>query len=335
MPSPRSAPFYAEIVETMSGAGICKPVVFGAERSMLGLLTKPSRRSAVSLPAILLPNAGLVHRVGPHRLNVRIARLLARHGFTSLRFDLKGFGDSGPRAEKLSFRKASLRDAREAMDFLKASLGIDRFIAIGLCSGADLSLALAAEDDRVAAALLIDSFAYVTRFYRLCRYSRWLIELAGWARLGKALLRQRRGGDADRSVDASRFEWGMPPRKEVLRDVEGALARGARLGFVYSGDESFYNYLVHFALAFRRHRATGRLSVQSFPEADHTFTMTHHQQSLLDYLERWTLLAAGTEEGLRLCNTSACSSEGSSSLSPSATSFPSGSAPSTPSFPPT
>jgi pimeloyl-ACP methyl ester carboxylesterase len=296
---------------------------------MLGLLTVPSRAAAESLPAILLPNAGLVHRVGPHRLNVRIARRLARHGFTALRFDLKGFGDSGPRAEKLPFREASVLDARAAMDFLSASLGIDRFIAIGLCSGADLSLALAAEDDRVSAALLIDSFAYVTRLYRLCRYSRWLTELAGWARLGKALLGQRRGEDGDPAVDASKFEWGMPPRKEVLRDVERAIERGARLGFVYSGDESFYNYLVHFALAFRRHRSRGRLSVQSFPEADHTFTMTHHQQSLLDYLERWTLSTSGAEEELGLCKTSACSSAGSSSPSPSATSFPSGSARST------
>src|SRR5690606_23743533 len=70
-------------------------VLFGPTRSLVGVVTEPAAGSArPDAPAVLILNSGLVHRVGPKRLHVRLARRLAGLGFTCMRIDLSGIGDS-------------------------------------------------------------------------------------------------------------------------------------------------------------------------------------------------------------------------------------------------
>src|SRR5262249_27402146 len=73
------------------------PVAGEGSRSLFGIHTEPldpprGKRS----PMVLFLNAGAVHRVGPNRMYVDLARSWAEHGLTSLRLDLSGLGDSPP-----------------------------------------------------------------------------------------------------------------------------------------------------------------------------------------------------------------------------------------------
>ena len=82
-----------------------RAVLIGAQPGMVGVETRPlgndgGERAAVA--AILL-GAGLVHRVGPNRLTVRLARRLAARGIASVRFDHRGIGDSAPRPDGKPF----------------------------------------------------------------------------------------------------------------------------------------------------------------------------------------------------------------------------------------
>jgi len=63
-----------------------EPLQFGDGGRLFGILTLPSRshRKAPGLPVFVFLNAGLLHRVGPHRLYVLLARDLSRMGFSSL-----------------------------------------------------------------------------------------------------------------------------------------------------------------------------------------------------------------------------------------------------------
>ena len=75
---------------------------FGTDGHLFGILTTPDEEVRVEgAPIALILNAGIVHRIGPFRLNVDIARQLAELGFSTLRMDLSGLGDSGPRTGKL------------------------------------------------------------------------------------------------------------------------------------------------------------------------------------------------------------------------------------------
>ena len=61
--------------------------LFGETKSLLGITTEPAAGAGDSShPAVVLLNAGLVHRIGPNRLYVNTARRLADAGFTVLRF---------------------------------------------------------------------------------------------------------------------------------------------------------------------------------------------------------------------------------------------------------
>ena len=64
---------------------------FGPDEQLVGILTHPE---AASSTAVTILNAGVLHRIGPHRLHVLLARRLAELGFHALRLDLGGIGDS-------------------------------------------------------------------------------------------------------------------------------------------------------------------------------------------------------------------------------------------------
>ena len=103
------------------------PLVFGADRHLVGILTLPSQGDPRPI-AFLLINAGVIHRVGPHRINVKLARHLAGLGFASLRFDLSGQGDSrnALSAGTIGHAQQSIADLRAAMDHLTRTLDVLR-----------------------------------------------------------------------------------------------------------------------------------------------------------------------------------------------------------------
>ncbi len=65
------------------------PVRFGVGHSLVGMVTTPAGQ-APAAAACLMFNMGANHRIGPRRINVK----LAARGVGSLRFDLGGIGDS-------------------------------------------------------------------------------------------------------------------------------------------------------------------------------------------------------------------------------------------------
>ncbi len=97
-------------------------VTFGSAARMVGIATDPPElEGGEGLPAIIMLNSGSLQRVGPGRLHVKIARLLAQKGFVSFRFDFSGIGDSKFRGDNLPFEKSAVSETQDAMDFLTAA----------------------------------------------------------------------------------------------------------------------------------------------------------------------------------------------------------------------
>ena len=101
-------------------------------------------------------NAGVIHRIGPHRFNVKLARALASQGAAVLRMDLSGQGDSGVHPQALPFQEQAIADLRAAMDHLQRICSVDRFVIAGICSGAFNGLATALVDERVAGLWMLE-----------------------------------------------------------------------------------------------------------------------------------------------------------------------------------
>src|SRR5262245_3370773 len=133
--------------------------VFGKTSPLFGVITDPVRGGASPAEkrsAVILLNAGVIHRVGPSRLYVALARSMAAQGWTAVRFDHSGIGDSPARRDGLPFEQSAIVEAREVMDSLQRERGIDRFVLVGLCSGAVTAFEVAETDDRVTGAALIN-----------------------------------------------------------------------------------------------------------------------------------------------------------------------------------
>src|SRR5262249_17455448 len=118
-----------------------------------GLLTEPS--GAIAAPTVIVLNAGLIHRVGPRRLHVKLARRLAAQGFPVFRIDLSGIGDSESRRDALSAVGGVREDVREAMDVLAHGGRARESLLLGIGSGAKISYQVALKDARVAGGPLV------------------------------------------------------------------------------------------------------------------------------------------------------------------------------------
>lgn len=113
-------------------------------RGLAGVLTLP--RHPQRAGAVVMANNGASRSIGPARAWVEWARLWAEAGMASLRLDFGGLGDSPAPAEE------SRNDCLpiEAIDDLAAAVdelglrGLSPVVAVGLCSGAFLSIDAAA-----------------------------------------------------------------------------------------------------------------------------------------------------------------------------------------------
>ncbi|MDX2459967.1 MAG: hypothetical protein QNM00_07755, partial [Gammaproteobacteria bacterium] len=134
-----------------------EPLQFGPGGRLFGILTMPEgpSNSAKDLPVFVFLSSGLLYRAGPRRLYVRLARELAQQGFSSLRVDLAGRGDSAP-APGLSEEQSLSKDYEEIVSVLESRMGPVRLVLGGLCSAADDALKLAPGDSRINGLFLLD-----------------------------------------------------------------------------------------------------------------------------------------------------------------------------------
>jgi pimeloyl-ACP methyl ester carboxylesterase len=287
-------------------------VTFGPGQALLGIETRAAdpgsgANGAPARPAVVLLNAGVVHRVGPHRLTVNLARRFARAGYHSLRFDLAGLGDS--RARKgTSYEAGAIEDVRAAMDHLQKATGARRFILGGLCSGADNSLRVALVDPRVSAIALLDPYAYRTPGYYLRHYRARLGRLRSWTgaarRASRALAsaarsrleRVIRGAPEDAGDGAGalpnrerQYSRYHPPRQLFAAQLRQLIDRGTGIYIAYSGSlDAVYNHAGQFEEAFGPY-GIGKDQVQCafLPIANHTYTELGAQRRLADALVGW------------------------------------------------
>jgi pimeloyl-ACP methyl ester carboxylesterase len=266
--------------------------LFGAQGSLVGIHNDGGSTDANSVCCLLI-NAGVVSRVGPNRLNVKISRALAQRGIPSLRFDLAGLGDSKPSAGSVSYLEQASLDIRAAMDFVQAASGVRRFAIFGICSGAVNALGAALADERVAGILMLDGF-----WYR----SRWSEPMRLWKRFRSKSLREmwaavrRRfratetvsGGGAEAadlfSVDGS----GNPPIETFARDLNAVTERGVDVFFLYTGSVpeqvSYESQLRH---VFSGEPFIKRVRCELHDDLDHTAVPLHAQRKLLGLIGDW------------------------------------------------
>jgi pimeloyl-ACP methyl ester carboxylesterase len=286
-----------------------KAFLFGDAQDLMGILACPEepRRDL----AVIVMNSGILHRMGPNRLHVKIARALTARGLTVFRFDLSGIGDSEVRRDGLRYAESTLQEVRASMDLVERECGIRRFVLMGICSGADNALRIAPLDPRIAGIVPIEGLTFATKGYALDRLLRRALLPRTWMRLVRGQLNLR--GSLRTVTEQFAQE---PQTKEVLEetvwvlpkaaDVAGGLLafteKGGQVDLVYSVREpGWYHYRTGLKKLLAPLVASGKLTVTKIGETDHLFTPLKHQTWLLARLEEWTsrLAAAPHSESRR------------------------------------
>ena len=286
---------------------------FGAQGDLLGTITFPEAgRSAPPPFGVLLFNAGVIHRVGAHRVNVKLARAFAADGVATLRFDLHGMGDSLRADGRLSYKEQVVADLRAAMDLLQASTGAQHFALVGFCSGALPSYWAAQADPRVSAIVLYDALSYATSWsvmrylgLRLMRHGfgprawgKWLhVAVRGVGAVGhkitRLLVRTRPSATAQIS-EAEADDDQKIDRQTLGRGLLALAERGVGVMVFSAGtDFSAVNYAdqLRQTLGLRDAR-NPRLLFAHLHDIDHAVTTRVAQQQWIDTVRRGLLQLA-------------------------------------------
>ncbi len=264
---------------------------FGAHHQLTGILTEPKSRRA-DAPVVIMLNAGIVHRVGPFRLHVHVARLLAKHGMASVRIDLSGLGDSQSRTGKLTKDERVRRDLAEVMEYLtEAGLG-NRFVLLGLCSGAYQAHQVAVVDSRVVGAIFLDGIVFRTLGYYLRHQVGRLFRMRFWRNAIKRrwlrIRRRPRTGvvePGNKLAEAEYFQVDRP-RQSIADELRALQRRDAQLLFVYTGDYDDICDRRQFREMFDI-EPNDQIQVDYFKHASHTYRIAKHRQQLSQRIVAW------------------------------------------------
>ncbi len=295
-------------------------IAFGENGGLIGTIVMPhSHSSSHSNTGFIFFNAGVVHRVGVHRSNVKIARQIALQGFASIRFDLAGVGDSARADGKLAFAEQAVMDIRAAIDALAAATGLRRFVLFGTCSGTVHSYAAALADERIVGLAMFDTYIYPTTKSRINHFIQRLkkhrsiaslaqrvISVSG--RISKRLLQRARdslpastGVKNERPTRDIGFFAFRPPKAEFAAGLSALMDRQVKVLLIYAGSGFVhYNYEAQFADAFKEFDIAKRVEVAYLRDADHTATRLASQATLVACVDQWSAQFASHSDARNL-----------------------------------
>lgn len=269
-----------------------------AGENLLGIVANPELPSDVGLLIIV---GGPQYRVGSHRQFVLLARAMAVAGYTTMRFDYRGMGDSTGAAR--AFESVS-EDVGVAIDaFLLHHPAIKRVALWGLCDAASAALLYIQEtgDPRVAGLVLLNPWVrseaslaqtHIKHYYRqrLLQREFWSKLLRGKLELLRSLRHLLRDARQARAltgqVNPERFSF-QEKMGSGLRKFSGAVL------IILSGRDFTAKEFQEFVATNSAWSA--RLSAKNveqvmFSEADHTFSSQKFRHSAesatLEFLSR-------------------------------------------------
>ncbi len=273
-----------------------EPLQFGEGGRLFGVLTLPSipAPNPQALPAFVFLSAGLLHRVGPYRLHVHLGRELAQMGFSSLRVDLAGVGDSPPRPG-LTNQQSVAADFAEILGVLDSRLGRLPLVLAGLCSGADNAPRLALNEPRVIGMVLLDPICFpdhglrgfrarqrAAKYMNPARYVAWLTRRL--KRLTRPSGKKQENAEA---VDPLALR-DLPTREQMRAAFESVREREGRVLSIFTSyARGYYNH------AGQLDRALGVKDYQRFcsevfwPQVDHTYRLELHRRRLIESIKTW------------------------------------------------
>lgn len=281
-------------------------ISFGPGNSNSGILTLPESMQLDTICCIFL-NAGIIHRVGPNEVFVKISRILVKKGIASLRFDICGVGDSTPNNIE---SRTVIEEIDEAIQIVRKQYNLNKIILIGMCSSTLSAYQYAIKKDGVRGLIIIEGvieneenlkrLIYLAHYNTTVRYYRKnLFQFNKYKRIftGKTLImkflyrlvlnvfkkiiwRKEKEGMQKEQLDRKLFN-----QEEILKlskrktNILFCFAEGSHIYNIYK--RSILNILKSVNNEFEN------ISFKYFKGADHVFTPIFAQQELSECIQKW------------------------------------------------
>ncbi len=290
---------------------------FGESASLVGILNHTEGENEEQGLCAIFLNAGLIHKIGPNRLYVKLARCLAGKGVCCFRFDYSGLGDSGISKMNRSLNEIKNGEIKQAMDVVQKNIGIKRFVLIGICTGAEDAFRVSSEDTRIAGLLLIDGVYQdkqllksiypiaarncVIRYYKkhMFDYKRWAKVFTGKSGLFNKnnliaafkmlltfLMRLKDIIKKDSRKRKSNTEGA--PIQINIEEWKKLFERDIKIYLVFcEGGNAIDVFNLTVAKQLDKYKKSGLLSVDFIKDVDHTFTPIWSQELLTNLISNW------------------------------------------------
>jgi len=278
------------------------PVVFTCQgQRLLGVI---HQAQGDSLKGVLIVVGGPQYRVGSHRQFVLLARHLVAQGVPTMRFDVRGMGDS--EGDPHHFLQIN-EDIRAAIDCFYATCpSLVGVVVWGLCDAASAALFYAYQDNRVKALALLNPWVFteqgaaktVLKHYYLRRlHSKdfWRkvfalkFNVVGSARSFCQLIKQsgQDGKAAQVSGRMALVDQGLPlptRMRECFKRFPGPVL------LILSGRDltaAEFNEAVNSDPEWQGLLRNTRVLRHEFAEADHTFSSAAWRGRVADWTSDW------------------------------------------------
>jgi hypothetical protein len=240
-------------------------------------------------PVIVILNAGLLHRAEPYRLNVLACRRMAEIGYISLRVDIAGKGDT-PARNGLKNRESVALDWLYIKEALLQKFGERDIIIMGICSGADNGIKIAAQDKAVKGLILIDAISKQDSGFSKRAFIKKISNGYTWISLPKILFRKLfKQGKLNNSYFGDVISLRDEPNDEDKRMCFNNLVlfNGRILAIFTSHATAYYNQKGQFC------RSLGITGLEQicdeifWPNVQHIFPVQVHRDRLLAAISNW------------------------------------------------
>jgi alpha/beta hydrolase family protein len=265
-----------------------------------GAIFDPPKRKM----AVIFLNAGIIHRVGPGRLYVAMARKLSAAGVDACRFDFSGIGDSRENPDGTVSAKKFATDTAKVMDWIERSCEIHEFFLIGICLGAEVALDVCRNDGRVVGMALVngqflDPHEAIALSHRVERTARIRFRLkciaSPWEWRDIHLQFLRAFAIAGEYV-LEKAAWNVLQRRSRQSSGElacvGKLASffarpNAKLLLLYAENSSSWDFFTLFLKTKMAIFPNHRWSVKMLPTVDHSLIRPDAQRITIERIYAW------------------------------------------------
>lgn len=295
--------------------GVREQAIHVAGTTLVGVLTTPvSATSQIAHGAgLLLLNAGSIRRIGPSRLYVDLARRWAAQGYTVLRLDVSGVGDSASTddEENTPYPDQAIQDVAAALAYLNGQVGAQSAV-VGLCSGGYHGFKAAVAGLPIDRVVIINPLTFFWKKGMSLEidadaYHGSMVDRSAWRKLMKGQIAWRKLFRAvwDRGqlwavqlVRAMRQGLGQAVPDDLAAELKAVAAKGVPMHFVFSDSDPGEAMLLRGAgRTVARLLKRGQLTITRLSQADHIFTQSDARQRLIAVLDALILSSVPNSRG--------------------------------------